>query len=427
MLSLNFFLLKKAKLNSTERKSLAVLFTSTYLDMYDFALYIGYATYLSPLVMPHASRFERLFILSIIFISGQFVKLLSIGLYYKLIKYYSINAILSPVLIGLAYIGMAFLPVYHLSGYYLVRILLILRLIQGLGFGFEIGFAISNANKMINVVHKTSIYYFLLLAGELGIVISVFINRSIVANQASLLLFDELWRYQFLSGALLICMNLWFRIRFIKMTTPVCVLSRNFFNYTIYKNWRQILIRSSLLFMQAGLIVMGVFRLPTFLHHVSGLSHGQINKILLVTAALGYLGSYLAKILMRYYHTFKLLGFLYVFAILINLIWAWSHISELYLPFWIYFMGALYGFSSQWTSHTLLILSDFNQHNRLTGRYLSYIFGMTVYGSISILILDIARYFTNSYYDYAPQIIIIVAAMAGVIALDVCIKRFTVK
>ena len=99
MLSLNFFLLKKAKLNSTERKSLAVLFTSTYLDMYDFALYIGYATYLSPLVMPHASRFERLFILSIILISGQFVKLLSIGLYYKLIKYYSINAILSPSLI----------------------------------------------------------------------------------------------------------------------------------------------------------------------------------------------------------------------------------------------------------------------------------------------------------------------------------------
>lgn len=426
MLSLNFFLLRRAKLNRAERKSLAVLFTSIYLDMYDFALYIGYATYLSPLVMPHASHFERLFTLSIIFIAGQLLKLVGIGLYYRLLRFYKINVLLSPVIIGIAYIGMAFLPNYHLSEFYLLRILLLLRLVQGLAFGFEIGFAISNANQVIKGIHKRNIYYFLLFSGELGIVISVLINRTIVANQASLSTFVELWRYQFLAGAVLICINLLLRIRYLRQSRVVCVYSRKFFAYTIYQNYQQILLRSSLLFLQSGLLVMAVFRLPTFLHHISGFSHNKINKILLITGILGYCGSYFGKLLMRRYNTIRLLGVFYALAILINLLWIWCNIRVFYLEYWIYFMGALYGFCSQITSHVLLLLSDFRPHNRLTGRYISYVFGLTVYGSLSILILDIARYFSKTYYDYTPQIIIIVAAMFGIIALDVYLKRYTV-
>ena len=67
MLSTNFLLVRSALLNKAEKKSLFMIFSSTYLDMYDMALFVGYSIYLSAVLLPPLKLFKLLAFSSILF------------------------------------------------------------------------------------------------------------------------------------------------------------------------------------------------------------------------------------------------------------------------------------------------------------------------------------------------------------------------
>ena len=78
MLSTNFLLVRSAPLNKAEKKSLFMIFSSTYLDMYDMALFVGYSIYLSAVLLPPLKLFQALLAFSSILFTVQLSKIFGI-------------------------------------------------------------------------------------------------------------------------------------------------------------------------------------------------------------------------------------------------------------------------------------------------------------------------------------------------------------
>ena len=62
-------------------------------------------------------------------------------------------------------------------------------------------------------------------------------------------------------------------------------------------------------------------------------------------------------------------------------------------------------------------VNDFQHHNRLLGRYLSYLISYTVFVSIAILVLDYSHYLQHSVHDVMAIVILLLAAVMGIISL----------
>ena len=426
MLSTNFLLLRTAPLNRTEKKSLLFIFTSTYLDFYDFALFIGYAIYLAPVILPHLDQFEALLVFSAILAAGQLAKVVGIYLFNYYLASFRFNILLAPLAIGASYLVLAFLPSYALVGQSAAWLLLVLRIVQGLGFGYETGFAICHANLAFPQATRRYIYFFILLSGELGMLLSIFINRFIISQGIGLAVFEHVWRVQFLFGVILIVINLIFRQRYVRAVTKISAFHRKVFFYTLKYELDVIVLRAAIIFLQASLIIMAIFRMPAFLHRAFTLNNAKINHDLLLITMCGFIGSWCAKCLATKIPPQRLMSAFYGVILVINILFMLNHSHLNYFSLWLLFIGLVYGVVFRLTPLVLFPIHDFHQHNRLTGRYLAYTLGFSFFGSMLLLILDASRYFTRNYNDYAPELVIIFATVIGYCALKVYTRKYLI-
>lgn len=425
MLSTNFLLLRSAPLNRSEKRSLLLIFSSAYLDMYDMALFVGYSIYLSAILLPPLKLFQALLAFSTVLFTVQLSKVFGIILFNHLIERYRRNIIRAPQVIGLCYLFLALIPSYSQIGLWSFFVFWILRLIQGIAFGFELGFTINYANMNFKRTNKRFIYYFILLSGEMGALVSILFNRLLVNHGMSVYMFDLFWRLQFLTGCLFVLVNLVFRVKHRKIMNNYSKFSRRSFFYTIKHNWRYILLRSLIISLHVCLIVMVIFRVPNFLHLALGFSYAKINAILLAVTILGFIGANFARILAFFYSPVNLMKIFYILVALFSLFWIILDGNKHYYVLWVYIAGFVYGVFVRLTPMVLYRVVDFDVHNRLTGRYLGNIFAYSVFGSLAVLCLDLSRAYTHSFHDCAPELIIITVSLLGFIALKVYTKHFT--
>ena len=162
-----------------------------YLDMYDVALYIGYSIYLSPVILPHLALYSVFLIFSSIFVASQFSKIIGYFWFNLLEDSYSQkNATRAPRLIGLCYLILALQPTYYDIGIYAFYLFLLIRMIQGFAFGFELAFVVRFANAQGQQKSRRFMFYFIVFAGEIGILVSVFVNRLIISQGWDISLYD---------------------------------------------------------------------------------------------------------------------------------------------------------------------------------------------------------------------------------------------
>lgn len=425
MLSTNFLLVRSAPLNKAEKKSLFMIFSSTYLDMYDMALFVGYSIYLSAVLLPPLKLFQALLAFSSILFTVQLSKIFGIILFNHSIEKYRRNIIRAPQVIALCYFFLALIPNYSQIGLRSFIVFWILRLIQGVAFGFEIGFTINYSNMNFSQENKRFMYYFILFSGEMGALVSILFNRLLVDHGMSIQTFDLFWRIQFFIGCLFVLVNLMLRVRHRHILNNYSNFSRRSFFYTLKRNWRYILLRSLIVSLHVCLIVMVIFRVPFFLHLAMGFSYVRINIILLAVTVVGFIGANFARALALFYSPVKLMKVFYVLVILFSLVWIVFGGNGRYYLLWIYIVGFVYGVFVRLTPMVLYRVVDFDVHNRLTGRYLGNIFAYSVFGSLAVFCLDLSHAYTHNFHDYAPELIIMVFSTLGFIALKIYTKHFT--
>jgi MFS family permease len=425
MLSTNFLLLKSAPLSKAEKRSLFMIFSSTYLDMYDMALFVGYSIYLSAIVLPPLKLFQALLVFSIVLFTVQLSKIFGIILFNRLIERYQRNIIRAPQVIGVCYLFLALIPDYSQIGLWAFAVFWMLRLIQGAAFGFEIGFTINYSNMNFNRSNKRFMYYFILFSGEIGALVSILFNRLLVDHGMSVYMFDLFWRLQFFMGCLFILVNLKFRVKHRRTMDSYSKFSRTSFFYTLKHNWRYILLRSLIISLHVCLIVMVIFRVPNFLHLAMGFSYARINVILLTVTVMGFVGANFARILALVYSPVRLMKIFYILVAVFSLFWMIFDGNKHYYVLWVEIAGFVYGVFVRLTPMVLYRVVDFDVHNRLTGRYLGNILAYSVFGSFAVLCLDLSRVYTHNFHDYAPAFIILVVSLLGFMALRVYTKHFT--
>lgn len=424
MLSLNFNLVRKSGLLKLDKIILLYVFAIFFVDFYDTALYIGYSIYLRGLIFPTSDVFEAIIKFATLFVVVQLFKILGFVLY-SYVKHYQRKLIYLPLVIFfISSIGLAFFWGFGFVGKYSIHIFLLLRLCQAFAIGAEICSALKIINSNITSERtKIAMYYFILFAGECGILVSVFINRTLLSHGTTLFQFMSDWRFQLVFSALLSLFAICLKLRYLTKYT-YNNFSQKVFAFTVIRYWKLILIRAGVSFYSFLLILVIVIRIPYILEYEYGLTHAVINHELIIVTLMGFIGANVAYIASKYIENFSLMLFFYAFSMLVNCYFyqikafesAYSYIT------WILITGFFYGIFLRMTPHILNSVADFNSKSRLIGRYISYFFVYTICSSIIIFCLDFMHYAHHSLNNSkkladVPILFILLCSFIGFLAL----------
>lgn len=419
MLSINFKLVKNSPLRYANRGGLLYVFLIFYLDMYDLALFAGYAIYLSHIIVPIYNLFKCLPIFATVLLMTQLAKATGFFNYNLFSHKYPHFKTFALVFICLSYLGLAIFPSYAMMGLGSLMIFTILRVLQGGALGYEIGFAIKYASALLKI-QRTNLatYYFILLSGEIGIFISIIFNRFLVSHNSTLLDYEYFWRLQFFLNFILLLVCLWLKSK-CNIKFSANGFAAKSFVYTLTTKWRYILLRSVVIFFTALLIMIVIIRVPNILELVFKWPQAEINNVVFATTIFGFIGANSILLVQRFVSPIKIMIFLYCASILENTFF-WmngsfydSHIYTL----WIYSVGFLYGAFLRLTPLVVYSVMDFRPSNRLIGRYLSHLFAYTFLVSFTVLAMDYSHFANQTMHDFVPLAMMIASAALGIVAL----------
>lgn len=425
MLSYNFSLIKSSPLRQIPMRTMLFILGIVYLDMYDVALYIGYSVYLSPVVLPHLALYSIFLIFSSVFVVSQFSKIIGYFWFNLLEDSYSQkNATRAPRLIGLCYLILAIQPTYAEIGIYAFYLFLLIRMIQGFAFGFELAFVIRFANAQSQHKSRRYMFYFIIFAGEIGILVSVFVNRFIISQGWDIVLYDHICRLQFFTGFCLIVLHYIFVERKINIKVYSNHFTRLNFLYSLKKDGLYILFRSSILCFNVALIIMIIFRMPNLSHLGLGWSHQLINQTVLHITILSFIGSNFVRLIEKHFKPRNIMLFSYLLGIVVCFVWIYFNLVYAQYRLWMYIIAFLYGAFIRLYPLVMYRLSDFHCHNRLSSRYLGGFLSYNLFGSLTLLALDLAHYKVHSYHDNIALYILIISAVIGIISLQLYTRKF---
>ncbi|MDD3267450.1 MAG: hypothetical protein PHC75_09775 [Burkholderiales bacterium] len=424
MLSLNFNLVRRSGLLKLDKIILLYVFAIFFVDFYDTTLYIGYSIYLRGLIFPTSDVFEAIIKFAAIFVLVQSFKISGFIMYSYIMHYQRKLTYLPLLIFFISSIGLAFFWGFGFIGKYAIHIFLLLRLCQAFAIGAEICSALKIINSnIIDERTKMAMYYFILFAGECGILVSVFINRMLLSHGITLLQFMSDWKFQLVFSALLALLAISVKLKYLNQYT-YNTFSKKVFAFTVIRYWKLILIRAGVSFYSFLLILIVVIRIPYILEYEYKLSHETINHDLLLVTLMGFIGANVAYIASKYIENFSLMLFFYVLSMIANCYFYQVKAFENTYSYvtWILITGFFYGVFLRMTPHILNSVTDFNSKNRLIGRYISYFFVYTVCSSIVIFCLDFMHYANHALSNDkkladVPILFILLCSSIGFLAL----------
>lgn len=424
MLSLNFNQVRRSGLLKLDNAVLLYVFIIFFVDFYDTSLYIGYIIYLRKIIFPQLDIFGATVRFAMLFATVQIFKVFGFAICSYIMPYHRKLVYVPLITFFLSSMGLAAFWIFGAYSNHLIPIFLVLRFFQALSIGAEICFAVQITNSVAKTERtKISMYYFILLAGECGIFISIAVNRYLLSHGVTILQFMHDWRIQLMFSGFLALVAIYLKAKNLQKYRYNNFSQKVFF-LTILRHWKLILIRSGIGFYSFLLIVIIIIRIPYILEYDYGWTHATINKILLLVTVFGFLGANLASILARYVEHFSLMVLLYIASMITNCyfyyIRAFEH-ENLY-AIWVVVTGFSYGAFLRLTPEVLNSVSDFNFRNRLVGRYMSYFFVYTICSAAIILCLDYMHYVHhlskhNNKLAETPLLFILFCGMIGLSAI----------
>lgn len=418
-------LLRRSPLKSSDKRDLWTIFSILYLDMYDIALYIGYAIFLSPAFIRTTEYYQAGLYFSFILIFGQLAKV--IGFFHSNISrnrsHYSQYTNL--FIIALCYLAI-FVVLYEYLTLGSIFALGVIRVIQGYFFGKEIGFVIDHARNKFLTGHHQHIYYFILLSGELGAFVSILINRTLMSHDYTMVTNLYAWYVQLICAICYLIMLIVIRLIF-----PVRIVNSYYhaykFSYMLKNELWTVFLRSLVGLFHVLLIFILIYRFPIFLHIGYHLKNDKINEMLIFITFAIILGVRIVVVINKYVDTVKLMKLLFIFTICWTSIMIVIPYHYLNLYYTMFVVAIVYGAFIRITPTYLYHVKDFHPDFILINRYTSYFVGYQLLAPFMVLALDVMHYYSHTYEDNGLAWTTLAAAIIGFIGLilynRVIIKR----
>lgn len=424
MLSYTISLLRKAPFKELEKQSLWSIFSTIYLDMYDMALYMGFAIYLAPQLLPHVLLYKAGLIFSLILLVSQLAKVTGF-IHYNMTIIHKIHPYGRLLLIAGGYLGIFFAISGSFAGPPALLLFIFCRILQGYSMGHEIGAVINFASASMSRKYHNFLYYVIALSSELGALIAIFFNRLLVTHDIAFVINDKSWVLQTLIGAgFTLILALMRFIYPLKHKSFSCFTEWSFIE-TIKNDGISIFLRATVILCHVLLIFVIIFRIPTLLHLGLGWSIGEVNRLVLYMAGFAFLGTNTVTFITKVIKPFQIIRAFFLITIGVTLIWliVGNNQDHYIYSITLYAMSYVYGVFIRVTPLYLYHVKDMHQRKWLISRYLAYIFSYSVLGPLSVLMLDFSHFIRHAYYDDGPPIVLLLASLIGLIGLFFYSKR----
>lgn len=425
MLTANFNLLRKSEITKKyDRNLLSYLFIIFYIDMYDLALFAGYSVYLARVVLPVYDIYKCLLIFSVVFLLTQFAKFFGFMFYFLshksdgFLKY-------SIFLLLLSYFVLIIFPTYQQFGMLSFFIFIVFRILFGLALGCEMGAAIKLTNNLSTNDASPEIFYVIWLAGEVGIFVSMFINRVTVLRYFEAISYEHSWRIQF---AINFCLLLYCGYNKFKnnIYSVKNKFSRNSFILLLISDWRYILVRTVTHFYSVLLILAIVIRAPRNMELIFGLSPRQVNHELIIMSIIGFIGANSVSLIRRYVSAYHCMVSLLVLCTLMHIyVWAFRiYITLDAYELYIFGMTFFYGAFLRVTPEVLNRSICFSLRTHIIGRFVSYMISYAILIAIAELLFDYSHYEERYLRDSLSMVIMVFFGILGLVSLIIFKKRY---
>lgn len=426
MLSYNFGLWYKTNTKHLDKKNLVQICGIMFLDIYALSFVLGYSLYFKNILMPHMEAYQFRCMIALILVICQIIKVF--GFFYclsqKSFKFRS--PVLSIVSIGLLYLILSLIPSFHIIGHYSLLIYVSILIIKAFLIGYDIALMLRFANLNFRPKDCSSIFIFIALIYDLGILASIFTIRIVINGGVS---FHLLSYFTCLQGCLMCCVALFIAYTRKNITSSMLYLnsySRTYFIHNLHNNWRKIITRSLIISYHVFLIYIVTFRVPGILHFMFNFSPKEINEILLLITVLGFLGANLVRLLAHWFKPLKILYSLFVLSIIEGIVITVSGmiLNTVYYMASIFFTAFLYGAFLRATPMVLFPLSDFPPRDQLMSRFISYMLAYALWSTFAIFILDLSHYLNHTFFDDSSAKLTIFYAGICLIALQLYMKNY---
>lgn len=376
-----------SQLNKQERTIISLAALGGMLEFYDFIIYGIFSVYFAPQFFPNHDHYITIIQSYLIFISGYIARPVG-GIIFSYIgdEFGRKKVLISTIIMmGLASLGIGFLPTYAQWGQSAPILLLILRLIQGLAIGGELPSTYVYISETIT--KQQAIAFGLTMSGVnsgllLGMLINFLLNHALTHQQLT----DFGWRLPFIFGGCICLVS--YQIR--KKLHETAIFKKNhdipaFPMLYVFKNCTQEFLSGiRLVSLMSSLVVLTIIYMPTYLSEVLALDTTRISHYMAFFMLVNVLAIYCSGRIAHYMKPFEFVKKLLLIACLgIPLAYSLLRWNQIALSFSI--LAVIQGAAAMITPYAITGL--FESKIRLTGVALSYNIGFTLFGGLAPLII----------------------------------------
>lgn len=379
----------KYDLNASERRIVILASLGGLLEFYDFTIYGLFSVYFAQQFFPSHDKFISIIASYAVFVVGYIARPIG-GIIFSHIGDEigrKTVLILTMIIMGLASLGIGFLPNYEHIGIFAPILLLLFRLIQGLAIGGELPSMIVYVTE--SMPHKRGFAIGGVLTGtDGGLVLGMLINFILVSlfNTEQLQSFG--WRIPFVIGGLLCFVSYQIRkklhesVIFEKSKNrPKFPLGHLLANYPL-----QVLYGIALIAVMSTFVMLTLIFMPTYLEQIAGLNLNIIGHYILIAAIITIMSTYLMGILANRFNPRKLMLLVCIMAVIISIIsYTVLLANKQYILTALCLLTILQG--SFAVLAPLLISYIFPTEIRLSGVALSYNLSHTLFGGMAPIII----------------------------------------
>lgn len=379
--------ISKDRLNPQERKIVALAALGGMLEFYDFIIYGVFSVYFASQFFPSHNQWIVILQSYLVFALGYIARPIGGVIFSHIGDEYGRKKVLviTIVLMGLASLGIGFLPTYTQIGIAAPILLLVLRLTQGIALGGELPSTYVYISESIKT--KQAVAFGVTMSGVnggllLGMLINYLLNHFLTTAQLS----NFGWRIPFIIGGLACLIS--YRIRKTLQETTVFnkIHDKPTFPlvYFLRHHFSEFIRGTALIAVMSGFVVVIVVFMPTYLHDMLKYDNQRISYAMTFLMIVNVITIYITGRIARYFSPITVMKtLLFLSCALIPASYFFLYCA--YIKTGLIVLGFLQGISAMVTPY--LITTLFESKIRLTGVALCYNVGFTLFGGLAPLLI----------------------------------------
>lgn len=404
------------KLNTQEKKIVGLAALGGMLEFYDFIIYGIFSVYFAHQFFPSGNEMLSIIESYVVFVLGYIARPIGGIIFSHIGDEYGRKKVLivTIILMGLASLGIGVMPTYQQIGIFAPIGLLLFRLIQGLALGGELPSTYVYINESMR--DKEHIGFGITMTGvNSGLLLGMLINQLMnsLFDHAELTAYG--WRIPFIIGGALCLVSYKIRRTLHETTAFEKIQNKPKFPLAnLFKEHLPAMLAGILsTAIMAGLVVVAIIFMPTYLTKMMHIDSITVSKIMSVAMLINIITIFISGYATTKFAPKQILSKLILVSIIL-IPSSFIAIDNGYIAIGVITLGILEGVAAFVIPFLLTHL--FPANVRLTGVALSYNIGFTLFGGMAPIIIT-SMISSGIGLSMAPIIfccVVLVACFSGV-------------